>query len=81
MTTVVPDFVVIFAGNSTDHYIKASPACARAVLETVDALRKAGHDCVEFDFPGGTLYVLSTLRKTKPDDTLQPALPVMCLSV
>ena len=37
----------------TDNYIKASPACARAVLETVEALRKAGHECVEFEFPGG----------------------------
>lgn len=39
----------------TDNFVKASPACARAVLETVDALRKAGHNCVEFDFPGGTI--------------------------
>jgi amidase len=34
-----------------DHYVKASPACKRAVLETVEALRKQGHECVEFDLP------------------------------
>jgi amidase len=38
---------------SIDGYVKASPACARAVLETVEALRKKGHECVEFDVPGG----------------------------
>lgn len=36
-----------------DNYIKASPACKRAVLETVDVLRKAGHECVEFELPEG----------------------------
>ncbi|KZS94601.1 amidase signature enzyme [Sistotremastrum niveocremeum HHB9708] len=35
----------------SDGYIKASPACQRAVLETVAALRKAGHECVEFEPP------------------------------
>ncbi|KAF8957476.1 amidase [Flammula alnicola] len=33
------------------NYIKASPACKRAVLETVEALRDAGHECVEFELP------------------------------
>ena len=36
-----------------DHYAKASPACKRAVLETVKALEKEGHECIEFDVPGG----------------------------
>jgi len=41
--------------SPSDGYAKASPACARAVLETVEALRKEGHECVEFDVPGGEL--------------------------
>jgi Asp-tRNA(Asn)/Glu-tRNA(Gln) amidotransferase A subunit family amidase len=39
--------------NSTDNFVKASPANERAVLETVEALRRAGHECIEFDMPNG----------------------------
>jgi hypothetical protein len=31
--------------------IESSPACKRAVLETVSALRKQGHECTEFTSP------------------------------
>ncbi|TFY61189.1 hypothetical protein EVG20_g7152 [Dentipellis fragilis] len=31
-----------------DDFVKSSPACQRAVLETVEALRREGHECVEF---------------------------------
>lgn len=31
-----------------DGFVAASPACERAVIETVEALRKAGHECIEF---------------------------------
>ncbi|KAJ3572368.1 hypothetical protein NP233_g3128 [Leucocoprinus birnbaumii] len=34
-----------------DGFVKASPACKRAVLETVEALRKEGHECVEIELP------------------------------
>jgi hypothetical protein len=34
-----------------DGAVKGSPACHRAVLETVEALRKAGHKCVEIEAP------------------------------
>ena len=34
-----------------DGLVKASPACKRAVLETVEALRREGHECVEFAVP------------------------------
>jgi Asp-tRNA(Asn)/Glu-tRNA(Gln) amidotransferase A subunit family amidase len=34
-----------------DGLVKASPACKRAVLETAGALRREGHECVEFDVP------------------------------
>ncbi|KAF9485469.1 amidase [Pholiota conissans] len=40
-----------FGYYTSDNYIKASPACKRAVLETVEALRNAGHECVEFEVP------------------------------
>jgi len=36
-----------------DGLVKGSPACHRAVLETVEALRKAGHECVEIQPPNG----------------------------
>lgn len=34
-----------------DGVVKGSPACHRAVLESVEALRKAGHECVEIEGP------------------------------
>ena len=37
-----------------DGYVKPSPANQRAVLETVAALRQAGHECVLFEVPQGT---------------------------
>ncbi|KAF7310294.1 hypothetical protein MIND_00403400 [Mycena indigotica] len=38
-------------GYYTDYYVKASPATKRAVQETVAALRKQGHECVEIEIP------------------------------
>lgn len=35
----------------SDMLVKASPANRRAVLETVAALERQGHDCVEFEVP------------------------------
>ncbi|KAM0752009.1 amidase signature enzyme [Meredithblackwellia eburnea MCA 4105] len=35
----------------SDGFCRTSPACQRAVLETVEALRKRGHDVVEFTPP------------------------------
>ncbi|KAI0675519.1 amidase signature enzyme [Trametes maxima] len=35
----------------SDNYVKPSPASQRAVRETVEALRRAGHECVEFEVP------------------------------
>lgn len=35
----------------SDGFVKSSPAAARAVQETVEALRRAGHECVEFAPP------------------------------
>lgn len=36
-----------------DGVVKASPACQRAVLETIDALRFQGHECVLVTPPDG----------------------------
>jgi Asp-tRNA(Asn)/Glu-tRNA(Gln) amidotransferase A subunit family amidase len=52
----------------TDGFIKTSPACQRAVQETVDALRRDGWECIEFEppdseskslFPGGVTLTAS----------------------
>ncbi|TFK71658.1 amidase signature enzyme [Pluteus cervinus] len=40
-----------FGYYTSDGYVKASPACKRAVLETVAALRKQGHECIEVEVP------------------------------
>ena len=32
-----------------------TPACSRAVSEAVEALKKQGHECVEFKLPSRTL--------------------------
>ena len=37
-----------------DGFVKSAPAVERAVLETVEALRREGHECVEFEFPERT---------------------------
>ncbi|KZV71564.1 amidase signature enzyme [Peniophora sp. CONT] len=42
---------VRFGFYTSDDFIKASPVCKRAVLETVEALRLEGHECVEFKLP------------------------------
>ncbi|KAF8239357.1 amidase [Tricholoma matsutake] len=47
-----------FGYYTSDGYVKSSPACARAVLETVEALRKEGHECVEFDVPGAEAFYI-----------------------
>ncbi|KAI0027805.1 amidase signature domain-containing protein [Vararia minispora EC-137] len=41
-----------FGYYTSDYFIKASPACKRAVLETVEALRSQGHECIDFRVPG-----------------------------
>ncbi|EIN06088.1 amidase [Punctularia strigosozonata HHB-11173 SS5] len=47
-------FRVLKTISRTDGFAKASPACKRAVLEAVDALRRDGHECVEIAVPGGS---------------------------
>ncbi|KAG7445163.1 amidase signature enzyme [Guyanagaster necrorhizus] len=40
-----------FGYYTSDGFVKSSPANKRAVLETVSALRKHGHECIEFEPP------------------------------
>ncbi|GAA6053096.1 hypothetical protein JCM3770_000382 [Rhodotorula araucariae] len=40
-----------FGYFTQDGFCRTSPACERAVLETVEALRREGHECVEFEPP------------------------------
>ncbi|KAG8982635.1 hypothetical protein FRB93_007949 [Tulasnella sp. JGI-2019a] len=40
-----------FGYYKSDALVRASPAVQRAVQETVDALRRQGHECVEFAVP------------------------------
>lgn len=44
-----------------DGVVKGSPACHRAVLESVEALRKAGHECVEIGAPDGAYTLTITI--------------------
>ncbi|KAG2359185.1 amidase signature domain-containing protein [Suillus spraguei] len=54
---VRPGFEVIRSSHGSlarfliDGMMESSPACKRAVLETVSALRKQGHECIEFTSP------------------------------
>ncbi|TFK51759.1 amidase signature enzyme [Heliocybe sulcata] len=41
-----------FGYYTDDGFIRTSPACKRAVLETVKALEGQGHECIEFQIPG-----------------------------
>ena len=66
-----------FPVHKKDGVVKASPACHRAVLETVEALRKVGHECVEIDPPDGAV-VQSSLLPLKADGGLQPYKPYGC---
>jgi hypothetical protein len=52
----------VYSYATLDGYAKASPACKRAVLETVEALRREGHECIEFDVPDGKSSLVSQLE-------------------
>jgi hypothetical protein len=49
-------------GRSLDGFIHSSPACKRAVVETVAALRQAGHECIELDWPFGEILGVCYVR-------------------
>ncbi|KAJ3996839.1 amidase signature domain-containing protein [Lentinula boryana] len=40
-----------FGYYTSDNFAKASPATARAVMETVEALQRQGHECIEIELP------------------------------
>lgn len=49
----------------SDGFVKASPACQRGVKETIEALKRAGHECIEFEPPDRTfaLFIFDRLRR------------------
>ena len=57
------DAMLMLRIYQTDGVVKGSPACHRAVLETVEALRKAGHECVQIDAPDGAWRSASPIDK------------------
>ncbi|EKM81874.1 hypothetical protein AGABI1DRAFT_112104 [Agaricus bisporus var. burnettii JB137-S8] len=40
-----------FGYYTSDDCVKTSPACRRAVLESIEALRRQGHECIEIEIP------------------------------
>lgn len=40
----------------SDGMAQTTPACSRAISETVEALRNQGHECVEFELPSRELH-------------------------
>ncbi|KAI9440853.1 amidase [Lactarius indigo] len=73
-----------------DVVVKGSPACQRAVLETVQALRAAGHECIEIDSPDSIQALLlfggltsadgyETMMSHLGPDKREPALFVVTL--
>lgn len=48
-----------------DGLVKASPPCKRAVLETIKALRKDGHECVEFAVPSRMYFPNLIIRSDR----------------
>lgn len=52
-----------------DGIVQTSPACRRAVLETIAALRAAGHECVEFVPPNAVENITEYVAITSADGT------------
>ncbi|KAJ6489486.1 amidase signature domain-containing protein [Mycena vitilis] len=77
-----------FGYYTSDGVLKASPACMRAVKQTIDALESAGHDCIELDQHLAPEIMLTyhkitcadgykTLLKEKGSDPLDTSLSVL----
>ena len=60
-----------------DGFCAASPACERAVMETVEALRKAGHEVIEFEPTPGECHFCKYRCCTdfEADVPFEPQLP------
>jgi amidase len=50
-----------------DGFIPAAPACRRAVLEVVEALRRDGHECVVFTVPNATEVIATFFQLLSAD--------------
>ena len=62
-----------------DGMARTTPACHRAVSETVEALRKQGHECIEFELPSRAFptchsYIESLLYMPQPRQRLRCSL-------
>ncbi|KAJ7881391.1 amidase signature domain-containing protein [Mycena leptocephala] len=79
-----------FGYYTSDGIMKASPACIRAMEQTIDALKLAGHECIELDQHLTPeilkLYLVltsadgyKTLLREKGSDPLDPSLSVLTL--
>lgn len=51
----------------TDDFLPASPACQRAVDMSVEALRQAGHECVEVSIPNMKKAMMLFVAMTSAD--------------
>jgi Asp-tRNA(Asn)/Glu-tRNA(Gln) amidotransferase A subunit family amidase len=47
-----------------DGMARITPACRRAVSETVEALRRQGHECIEFELPSRMLVACRYVSKS-----------------
>ncbi|KIK55153.1 hypothetical protein GYMLUDRAFT_48114 [Collybiopsis luxurians FD-317 M1] len=56
-----------FGYYTADGFAKAAPACRRAVSETIEALRREGHECVEIEIPDTTEYLKTFLALVSAD--------------
>ncbi|PCH34896.1 amidase [Wolfiporia cocos MD-104 SS10] len=55
-----------------DGFVKTSPACKRAVLQTIEALRRDGHECVEISVPqpSQAMEIMAELTSADGHETL-----------
>jgi len=64
-----------------DGMARTAPACSRAVSETVEALRKQGHECVEFELPSRASPLCSPYASGPSPHMPQPRKRSRCLSL
>ncbi|BGP47804.1 hypothetical protein JCM10450v2_003669 [Rhodotorula kratochvilovae] len=73
-----------FGYFTQDGFCRTSPACERAVLETVEALRREGHECIEFEPPSDETLLSHLLGDPRESSlflaTVGPRLPAFVRS-
>ncbi|EIW83689.1 amidase signature enzyme [Coniophora puteana RWD-64-598 SS2] len=66
--------ILRFGYYKTDGLATSSPACQRAVQETVDALQREGHECIEFDVKPLALEILRVFAGLATSDSYEKML-------